>query len=187
MWSTTDFRKGLKVVIDGNPYVMVEDQFVKPGKGQAFHRCRLKNLITGAVLDRTFKSSESVAKADISEVTMQFLYKSDDEFNFMNTETFDQITIGSTALGDVENYLTENLECTVILWNDRAIAAEAPNFVEIQITQCDPGMKGDTVSGATKPATLSTGYTLQVPLFVEQDEWIRIDTRTGSYVDRAKR
>jgi len=187
MYSTSDFRKGLKVEIDGAPYVMVENQFVKPGKGQAFHRVRLKHMITGAVLDRTFKSGETVGKADVSEEKMQYLYEADGQYHFMNTTTYEQVAVALEELGDTKNYLTENLECSILLWNGRPVAVEPPTFVELQITSCDPGIRGDTVTGASKPATLTTGYILQVPLFVEQDEWIRIDTRTGQYLDRAKR
>jgi len=187
MYSSSDFRKGLKIEIDGKLYVMVENEFVKPGKGQAFHRTRLKHMLTGQVLDRTFRSGETVAKADVSEDDMQFLYETDGDYHFMNSKTFEQISIPEEALGDAKNYLSENLECMVLIWNGRPVAVEPPTFVELQITECDPGVRGDTVSGATKPATLSTGYVLQVPLFVEQGEWIRIDTRSGEYLDRAKK
>ena len=186
MYGTSEFRKGLKLEIDGNPYIMVDHQHVKPGKGQAFHRCRLKNMLTGAVLEKTFKSGESAAKADVAEADMQFLY-SDGDYHFMDTETYEQVAIAEEALGDTKNYLTENLECTVLKWNGRPVSVSPPTFVELEIVECDPGVRGDTVSGATKPATLSTGYTLQVPLFVEQGERIRIDTRTGQYLDRAKK
>ena len=187
MYSTQEFRKGLKVEIDGNPYIIIDNQFVKPGKGQAFSRVRFKNLMTGNVLDRTFKSGDQVAKADISEDTMQFLYESGGDYYFMNTTTYEQLSTPAEKLGDAKHFLTENLECTVLLWNGRPIAVDPPNFVEMQIVECDPGIKGDTVSGATKPAKVTTGFQLNVPLFVDNGEWIRIDTRDGSYLDRVKR
>ena len=187
MYNTSEFRKGLKVEIDGTPFVMVESQFVKPGKGQAFNRVKLKNLLTGGVLERNFKTGESLAKADVSDETMQFLYQQGEAWVFMNTKTYDQLEMSEEQLGDARNYLVENMEVQVQLWEGKPISVEVPNFVELEITQCDPGVRGDTVSGATKPATMSTGYVVQVPLFVEQGETIRIDTRTGEYMDRVKK
>lgn len=187
MYQTSEFRKGLKVEIDGTPYIIVENQFVKPGKGQAFNRVRFKNLLTGQVLDRTFKSGESVNRADILDETMQFLYQQGDEYHFMNTKTYEQVALTEEQLGDARAFLTENLEVSIQFWDGKPISVEAPNFVELQITQCDPGVRGDTVSGATKPATLSTGHVVQVPLFIEEGEWLRIDTRTGAYVDRVRK
>ncbi|MEM7249235.1 MAG: elongation factor P [Acidobacteriota bacterium] len=187
MIDTSKFRKGLKVEIDGQPFIMTESQFVKPGKGQAFNRCKFKNLISGATLERTYKSGESIAKADIVDEEMQFLYQSGDDYVFMNNRTYEQLELPSDQLGDAKNYLTENLEVQIQIWNGKPISVEPPNFVELEITQCDPGVRGDTVSGATKPATMSTGHVVHVPLFIEQGEWLRIDTRTGEYVDRVKK
>jgi len=187
MYGTNEFRKGLKVEIDGEPYVMVECQFVKPGKGNAFTRTRLKHMVTGAVLDRTYKSGEKVDKAHLEEHPMQCLYEQDGEFHFMNTGTYEQVGIPREMLGDDANWLHENLEVTVLFHNGQAISVDLPNFVELQITQCDPGVKGDTKSNVTKPATLSTGAVIQVPMFVSEGEWVRIDTRTGAYSERVKK
>jgi elongation factor P len=187
MYSTKDFRPGLRVEIDGAPYVIIENQFVKPGKGQAFNRVRLKNLITGSVLDRTWKSGEMLPPANVSDDTMQFLYESAGTFHFMNVKSYEQVELSEEQVGDAKNYLTENLEVFISFWGHRPISVSPPNFVELQISKCDPGVRGDTVSGATKPATLSTGYTVAVPLFVEEGEWIRVDTRTGQYMDRVKK
>ena len=187
MYQFSDIRKGLKVEIDGQPYLVAEAQFVKPGKGQAFNRTRLRNLITGALLERTFKINESLAPADVNQAKMQFMYRDADGFNFMNLETFDQLSLSPEAVGDAANWLVEQMEVDVLFFKDRAINIDLPYFVELEITYCEPGMKGNTATGATKQATLSTGATVQVPLFVEQGEWIRIDTRTAEYVERVKK
>ncbi len=186
MYNTNEFRKGLKVELDNDPYIMVESQFVKPGKGQAFCRVRLKNLINGRVVDRTYKSGEKIKKADVVEQEMQFLYSQGDEYHFMNSETYEQVVIGKESLGDSWKYLSEGLLCTVLFHNNLPITVEVPNFVVLEITQCEPGVRGDTATGATKPVTFSTGYTVTVPLFIEQGERLKIDTRTGQYVERAK-
>lgn len=187
MYQITDIRKGLKVEIDGVPYLVVDFQFVKPGKGQAFNRTRLKNLLNNNVLERTFKINESLAPADVHQAKMQYLYPDGDSFNFMNLETFDQIPISKETVGDAANWLIEQMECDVLFYNDRPIAIELPYFVELEITYCEPGVKGNTATGANKLATVSTGAQVGVPLFVEQGEWIRIDTRTGEYVERVKK
>jgi len=186
MYSTNEFRKGLKVELDGDPYVMVENQFVKPGKGQAFSRVRLKNLIDGRVVDRTYKSGEKIKKADVVEQEMQFLYQQGDEYFFMNTESYEQVSISKSKIGDAWKYMTEGLICTVVFHNNAPITVDVPNFVILEIATCEPGVRGDTATGATKPATLSTGHTVNVPLFIEQGERLKIDTRTGEYVERAK-
>jgi elongation factor P len=187
VYETNQFRKGLKVEIDGQPYVMVDCQFVKPGKGNAFTRTRLKHMVTGAVIDRTYKSGEKIDSAHLTEQAMQFLYESDGDFHFMNTGTYEQITIPHGRLEDQSRWLHENLEVSVLFHNHQPIAVDLPNFVELQVTECDPAVKGDTKSNATKRATLSTGAVIQVPLFVDSGEWLRIDTRTGEYVERVKR
>jgi elongation factor P len=187
MYQSSEFRKGIRVDIDGTPFLMIDTQFVKPGKGQAFTRCKLRNLLNGNVLERTLKIAESLKKADVSDETMQFLYQQGEDFVFMNTKTYDQLEMTEDQLGDARNYIVENMEVQVQIWSGKPISVEVPNFVELEITHCDPGVRGDTVSGATKPATMSTGYVVQVPLFVEQGETIRIDTRTGSYMDRVKK
>ena len=187
MYSTSDFRKGLKVEIDGVPYQMVDHQFVKPGKGQAFSRTKLKSLLDGRVIDRTFKIVEKVKPADCSEHTMQYLYQDPDGYAFMDMESYDQIHISEEALGDTALWLAEEAEVTVLKYKGNPINVEVPNFVVLEIPHCEPGVKGDTATGATKPATLSTGAIVQVPLFVNQGEWLKVDTREGKYVERARK
>lgn len=187
MYQFSDIRKGLKVEIDGAPWVVTEAQFVKPGKGQAFNRTRLRNLITGATLERTYKINESLAPADVNTATMQYMYSDGDGFHFMNLETFDQIALAREAVGDAANWLVEQMEVEVLFFKERAVNIDLPYFVELEITYCEPGIKGNTATGTTKSATLSTGATVQVPLFVEQGEWIKIDTRTAEYVERVKK
>lgn len=186
MYASTELRKGTKVEIDGEPYFVVESQFVKPGKGNAFTRCRLKSLVSGNVIDRTYKSGERIKKAEMEDVKMQFLYADGDQYHFMNTATYDQIAITRENLGDAALYLLEQMEVDVLIYNGRPISIEVPNFVILEITHADPGVKGNTATGATKLATLETGAVVQVPLFVEQGERVKVDTRTGEYVERAK-
>ncbi len=187
MYETSDIRKGLKVLIDNQPCSVVEHQFVKPGKGQAFTRTKLRNLLSGTMLDRTFKSGEKLQPADVEERTMQFVYMDGDRAVFMDTSSFDQFFLSDKQLDDAKDYLLDGLEVTVLLFQGNPISVTPPNFVELEITMTEPGVKGDTATGATKIATLSTGLTLQVPLFVEQNEFIKVDTRTASYVERVKR
>ena len=186
MYGTTELRKGTKVELEGEPYIVVESQFVKPGKGNAFARCRLKSLVSGNVIDRTWKSGERIKKAELEEVQMQFLYADGDQYNFMNTSTYDQIAISKENLGDAPLYLLEQMEVAVLFHNGQPLSIELPNFVVLEITHADPGVKGNTATGATKPATLETGAVVQVPLFVERGERVKVDTRTGEYVERAK-
>ena len=173
--------------MEGNPYVVVEFLFVKPGKGTAFTRTKLKNLLTGAVLDRSFRTGEALKPADVSEHEMQYLYAESDGYVFMNLEDYDQLTIPESVLGDQKNFMVEEMVVQVLFYNNNPVIVELPNFVELQITYCEPGVRGNTAQGATKPATLSTGATIQVPLFVEDQTWVKIDTRTGQYVERVKR
>jgi elongation factor P len=187
VYGTSDFRKGLKVEIDGQPYEMTECEFVKPGKGNAFTRTKLKHMVTGAVIDRTYKSGEKVDRAHLSEHTMQFMYEQGGDYQFMNMETYEQIAIPKERLGDKTSWLHENLEVNVLFHDGAPISVDLPNFVELQVVECDPAVKGDTKSNVTKRATLSTGAVIQVPIFIDQDEWLRIDTRTGAYVERVKR
>lgn len=184
--STPDFRKGLKIEINNEPFVMVDFLHVKPGKGGAFVRTTLKNLITGNVIDKTFRSGEKVDAPDLEERTMQYLYESDGQYNFMDTETYDQSFLTEDQLGEARNYLQENVEVTVLFYKGRPIAVDVPIFVELKVTSTEPGVKGDTASGATKPATLETGMTIQVPLFVDEEDVLKIDTRTGKYIERVK-
>ena len=184
MYTTQDFRTGLKIEYEGEPYTIVEFQHVKPGKGGAFVRTKIKNLITGRVLDPTFKSGDKVGKPDMQENEMQFLYEADEMYTFMDTNTYDQVTISKEDLGDTSKWLQENCVCDVLFWNNNPVGVSLPNFVVLKITNCEPGVRGDTAQGATKPAELESGATVQVPLFVNEGESIKIDTRTGSYVER---
>ncbi len=181
---TSQFRNGLKIELDGEPFVITYFQHVKPGKGGAFVRTKVKNLKTGRVLDRTFRSGEKVEEADVEERTMQYLYHDGSDFIFMDTETYDQIPFKSDQIGDASKFLKENLEVDVLFWRGNPINIELPAFIRATVTQCDPGVKGDTASGATKPATLETGAVVQVPLFIKEGEVLRVDTRTGEYVER---
>ncbi len=181
---TSQFRNGLKIELDGEPYTMIYFQHVKPGKGGAFVRTKVKNLKNGKVLDRTFRSGEKVEEADVTERRMQYLYQDGDDLVFMDTQSFDQIPFTQSQVGDARKYLKENLDVDVLFWRGRPINIELPSFIEAVITQCDPGLKGDTASGSTKPATIETGAIVQVPLFVKEGERIRVDTRTGVYVER---
>jgi len=187
VYETNEFRKGLKIEIDGQPYEMVDCQFVKPGKGNAFTRTRLKHMVTGAVIDRTYKSGEKVDSAHLTEHPMQFMYEADGDYHFMNMATYEQITIPQARLEEKFNWLHENLEVSVLFHNNLPIAVDLPNFVELEVVECDPAVKGDTKSNASKRAKLSTGAVIQVPLFVDSGERLRIDTRTGEYVERVKR
>jgi elongation factor P len=181
---TSQFRNGLKIELDGEPYTITYFQHVKPGKGGAFVRTKVKNLRTGRVLDRTFRSGEKVDEADVTETKMQYLYQDGESLVFMDNVSFDQIPFTAEQVGDARKYLKENLDVEVLFWRGKPINIELPAFIEATITQCDPGLKGDTASGATKPATIETGAVVQVPLFVKEGERIRVDTRTGVYVER---
>jgi elongation factor P len=184
---TTDIRKGLKIQIDGVPYAVVEHQFVKPGKGQSFTRCRVKNLATGAVIERTWKSGESVELADVEERKMTYSWAESDSYVFMDTSNGDQINVEKDKVGDEARFLTEGLDCEVTLYNGNAIGVELPASVVMQIVESEPGIKGDTASGATKPAKLSSGATVNVPLFIKENEWVKVDTRTGQYLERVNK
>lgn len=185
-YSTSEFRSGLRIIIDGDPCIIVENEFVKPGKGQAFNRVRIKNLKTGKVVDKTFKSGESVEAADVMDTDMQYLYADGEFWHFMVEDTFEQYAADEKAVGDARKWLTEQDICQITLWNNEPIIVLPPNFVELEITETDPGVRGDTASGGVKPATLSTGAVVRVPLFVEQGEVIKVDTRSSEYVSRVK-
>ncbi len=187
MYDTSNIRKGLKIQIDGDPYVVVEFQFVKPGKGTSFTKTKIKNLITGAVLDRTYRSNEKLEPANIEENEMQYLYHEGENFVFMDNTTYEQAFIADEVLGDGAKFLSDNLNVTVLFFDEKPVGVTLPNFVELEVTHTEPGIKGDTASGATKPATLSTDATIYVPLFIEEGQWLRIDTRTGEYVERVKK
>jgi elongation factor P len=186
MYSTTDFRKGLKIEIAGEPYIIVDFQHVKPGKGGAFVRTRLKSLLSGNVIDQTFRSGDRVDKPDLEEREMQFLYETGGEYHFMDTHTFEQLFLTADQMGESKNFVKENLVIKALFHNKRPIGIEVPMFVELKVAQSEPGVKGDTASGATKPATLESGAVIQVPLFVEEGDMIRVDTRTGEYITRVK-
>ncbi|MGH8193626.1 MAG: elongation factor P [Woeseiaceae bacterium] len=185
-YSTSEFRAGLKIIMDGDPCVIVENEFVKPGKGQAFNRVRIRNLKTGRTIDRTFKSGDSLPGADVVDTDMQFLYADGEFWHFMVPDTFEQFAADEKAVADARNWLQGEELCQVTLWNNVPLSVAAPNFVELEIVETDPGVRGDTASGGVKPATLSTGAVVRVPLFVEQGEVIRVDTRSGNYVSRVK-
>ncbi|GGC08319.1 elongation factor P [Marinobacterium zhoushanense] len=184
-YSSNQFKNGLKVMIDGDPCSMVDVDFVKPGKGQAFTRVRLRNLITGRIWERTFKSNESVEGADVMDRDMEYLYNDGEMWHFMEPSTFEQYAADQNAVGDSSKWLKEQDKCMITLWNNNPIAVTPPNFVELEVVETDPGLKGDTAQGGSKPATLSTGAIVRVPLFIERGEKLRIDTRTGEYVSRA--
>jgi elongation factor P len=185
-FSTNEFRSGLKVMLDGDPCSIIENEFVKPGKGQAFNRVKLRNLKSGRVWERTFKSGESLEGADVMDRTMEYLYSDGEFWHFMEPDTYEQYQADKDAVGDSAQWLKEGARCEVTLYNDSPLAVVAANFVELEIVETDPGVKGDTASGGSKPATLSTGAVVKVPLFLSQGEIIRIDTRTGDYVGRGK-
>lgn len=185
-YSTSEFKSGLKVILDNDPYVMIENEFVKPGKGQAFNRIKLRNLKTARIIERTMKSGESLEAADVAEVEMQYLYNDGVRWHFMVQETFEQYEIEGTVVGDSRAWLREQDVCTVTLWNDLPLTVVPPNFVVLKIVETDPGLKGDTSGGGGKPATLETGAVVRVPLFIQVGELIKVDTRTGAYVSRAK-
>lgn len=185
-YSTNEFRSGLKIIIDTDPFVIVENEFVKPGKGQAFNRVKIRNLKTGRVVDRTFKSGDSVEAADVVEQDMQYLYSDGEFWHFMLPDTFEQFAADKSAVADAEQWLKEQDVCHVTLWNGTPLAVSPPNFVDLTIVETDPGVRGDTAQGGVKPAKLETGAVVRVPLFVEQGELIRVDTRTGEYVSRVK-
>ncbi len=187
MIKTDQFRKKLKIEIDGDPWIMLDVDFVRPGKGQGFVRTKLRNLISGNVVERTFKSNEVANPAAVDDREMQFLYEDPSGYTFMNNQTYDQVTLSAEILGDCVNYLYDGLNCNISFFNDVPIGCELPNFVELEVTECEPGVKGNSAQNALKPAVVSTGYRLNVPLFLEQNTWIKVDTRTGAYAERVKR
>ena len=185
-YSTNEFRSGLKIMIDGDPCSIIENEFVKPGKGQAFNRVKIRNLKTGRVLEKTYKSGESVEAADVMDTDMQYLYSDGEFWHFMVPDTFEQYAADANAVGDAKDWLSDGDMCQITLWNNSPLIVEAPNFVELEIVETDPGVKGDTASGGVKPAKLSTGAVVRVPLFVDQGEVIKVDTRSKEYVSRVK-
>jgi len=184
---TTDIRKGLKIQIDGVPFAILEHQFVKPGKGQSFTRCRIRNLLTGNTIERTWKSGESVELADVETRKLNYSWDEGDSLVFMETSTGEQLHVMKDKVGDETRFLSEGLDVEVTLFNGNAIGIELPPSVVLQIAESEPGIKGDTASGATKPAKLSTGAVVNVPLFIKEGEWVKVDTRTGDYLERVNR
>jgi elongation factor P len=185
-YSTNEFRSGLKIILESDPYVIVENEFVKPGKGQAFNRVRIRNLKTGRTLERNFRSGESVEAADVVETDMQYLYNDGEFWHFMVPDTFEQHTAGKEAMADAAQWLKDGVHCQVMLWNGTPLTVSAPAHVELKIVETDPGVRGDTATGGQKPAKLETGAVVRVPLFINEGEVIRVDTRTGEYLSRAK-
>ncbi|MBS0655254.1 MAG: elongation factor P [Verrucomicrobia bacterium] len=183
--STNEFRAGMKVEMEGQPYIIVSNEFVKPGKGQAFNRVKLKHLMTARVIEKTFKSGEKLDVADVEEKDMRMLYKEMDGVVFMDDQSFEQVKIAQEHVGDVEQWLKEDLLYSIIFYNGNPVSVQPPTFLELQIVETLPGVRGDTASGRVmKPAVLETGAKIQVPIFVDQNEKIRVDTRTGEYVSR---
>lgn len=184
-YSTNEFKGGVKVILDGDPCSIMESEFVKPGKGNAFNRVKLRNLKNGRVLEKTFKSGESIEAADVADVEMQFLYREGDSWHFMDPASYEQYDFSTQVVGEVGKWLREQDTCLVLLWNGAPLSIEPPNFVELKVVQTDPGLKGDTSGGGTKPATLETGAVVKVPLFIKEGDVLRIDTRTATYMCRA--
>ncbi len=185
--TTNEIRKGAKIELEGEPYLVVENEFVKPGKGQSFNRMRFKSLITGSVMEKTYKSGDALRKADIAEAVMQFLYKDNSGYHFMNTKTYEQVMLQQDQVEEARKWIKENDECAVIFHNERAISVTPPTFVNLRIVYTEPAVKGNTASGrVTKKAKMETGVEVDIPIFISENETLRIDTRTGEYVDRVK-
>jgi len=185
-YSTNEFKSGLKVMLDGEPCSIIENEFVKPGKGQAFNRVKIRNLKTGRVIERTFKSGDTIEGADVVDVEMQYLYADGEFWHFMNPESYEQLVAGKSAIGDNAKWLKEQDVCIVTLFNGNPLSVEPPHTTVLKIVQTDPGVRGDTSGGGGKPATLETGAVVRVPLFVQEGELIKVNTRTGEYISRAK-
>ncbi len=186
MYSASDLKKNLKIQIDGDPYVIVDFEFSKPGKGQALYRCKLKNMINGTQFERTFRSVDTFEPAKLEEKKMQYLYQEEDKYCFMDNETYEQVYLTEDQMEDASKYLIDNLEVEILFFGTRPIGITVPNFVDLLVTKADPWAKGDSVTGKTKPVVVETGATVQVPPFVEEGERIRVDTRTGEYLTRVK-
>jgi elongation factor P len=186
MYDSSDLKKGLKIEIDGDPYVVVQFEFSKPGKGKSYYKCKLKNMVTGAQFDRTFRSGDKFNEANLEEHEMEYLYSDGEQYCFMNTSTYAQEFLSKDQVGEAIEFLKENTVCSILFFDEKPIGISLPIFVNLKIVKSDPWVKGDTASGDTKPATLETGYIVQVPPFVEEGELVRIDTRTGAYIERVK-
>lgn len=186
MYTVADLKKGLKITLDGDPYLVTAFDFAKPGKGQALYRTKMRNMITGSTLDRTYRSGETFEPASLEDRKMQFLYKEEEHYVFMDNQNYEQYRMDEEAVGDAKNYLIDNLPVDLLLFRDKAIAVDVPNFVNLRVTQTDPWVKGDTSGSDSKPATVETGYVLRVPPFIEEGQLIVIDTRSGEYSTRVK-
>lgn len=187
MYDTSDIRKGLKVLIDGNPYNVVEFQFIKPGKGAAFTRTKFKNLLTGAVIERNIRSGEKLEPANVEEREMQFLYREGEDLVFMDQKSYEQVSVGAELIGEPADLMKDNLPCSVLFFNERAVDVSLPTFVFLEVTASEPGVRGDTSGNVTKPATLETGAVVNVPIFINIGDLLKIDTRTHAYVERVKK
>ena len=186
MYTVADLKKGLKLTLDGDPYIVIAFDFTKPGKGQALYRTKMRNMINGTILDRTYRSGETFDPANLEERQMEYLYKEGTHYTFMDQQTFEQVIMEEDAMGDAPNFLLENLKVDVLLFGEKAIGVTLPNFVNLRVTQTEPWAKGDTSGNDSKPATVETGYVLRVPPFIEEGEMITIDTRNGEYYTRVK-
>jgi elongation factor P len=186
MYTVADLKKGLKITLDGDPYLVIAFDFTKPGKGQALYRTKMRNMINGTILDRTYRSGETFEPAHLEERQMEYLYKEGTHYHFMDQQTYEQVIMEEETIGDSKNYLLENIKVDVLLFGEKAIGVTLPNFVNLRVTQTDPWAKGDTSGNDSKPATVETGYILRVPPFIEEGELITIDTRTGEYSTRVK-
>jgi elongation factor P len=186
MYNAADLKKGLKIQIDGEPYIIIDFQFSKPGKGQSLYRCKLKNMISNTIVDRTYRSGDTFEPANLEERKMQYLYNQEDEFFFMDLDNYEQSMLKREQIGEAKNYLTDNLEVNILFFSKRPIGMILPNFVDMTVTHADPWVKGDSATSDSKPVTVETGYTLRVPPFIEEGTKITIDTRTGQYVTRVK-
>jgi len=186
VYKTSEFRKGLKVEIDGEPYLMIEMNFVKPGKGNALYKCKLRNLLRNTVLDRTYKGGDSLEAADVEEIGVQYLYRQGDTFVFMDTKTYEQYELSADQVGDNWKYLKDGMNCQMVLFNGNPITMTPPNHVELKVEYCEPGAKGDTATNVTKPVKVETGGEFQAPIFINMGDVIKIDTRTGGYVERVR-
>ncbi len=185
-YSTSEFRKGLKVQMDGDPYLMIECNFVKPGKGQALYKCKLRNLVRNTVIDRTFKSGDSIEAADVEEIDAQYLYRQGDTFVFMDNATYEQYELDAAQVDDGWKYLKEGMVCSMLLFNGNPIGMTPPNHVVLKVEYCEPGAKGNTATNVTKPCKVETGAEFECPAFVEMGERVKIDTRTGGYLERVR-
>ena len=183
---TSAIRKGLKIMLDGQPYIVVEFQFVKPGKGQAFTRTKLKNMLTGGNIERNLRSSEKLEPADVEERTLQYIYPDGEMYVFMNSNTGEQLSVHKDAVGQDADFLIDGIDASITIYNGNPVSVSLPPHIVVRVTETEPGIKGDTATNVTKPAKISTGATVAVPLFINEGEWIKVDTRSRSYLERAK-